>query len=283
MPQWESYTTTVAQHTVMGDLRILRNFYSPQLDNYRDVLVWLPPDYEHSDRAYPVIYMHDAQNLFDAHTSYSGEWRVDETMTQLAADGMSAIIVGLPNMKEKRGVEYSPYPFYINGVTHVGQGDKYIQFIVETIKPMIDTSFRTQPESAATGIAGSSMGGLISLYGFLIRPDVFGLCGAFSPAYWFGNSGLLETTRQRAKGIGRVYMDVGTREGPTLSNWMIEADDLHTVYAKGVRALHEALLANGYKDGQNLLYVEAEGAIHNEAAWAERFPNAMRFLLADIS
>ncbi len=283
MSEWQSYTATVTQHTVTGDLRVLRDVYSPQLDNYRDVLAWLPPAYEQSERAYPVIYMHDAQNLFDAHTSYSGEWRVDETMTQLAQEGLEAIIIGLPNMKEKRAVEYSPYPFRMNGTNYRGEGDEYIQFIAETVKPLIDRTFRTRADSAATGIVGSSMGGLISLYGFLMRPDIFGLCGAFSPAYWFGQSGLVKTVRQHARGTGRVYLDVGTREGPTLANWAITADDLHTAYAKGVRVLHEALLDGGYKDGQNLRYVEAEGAIHNEAAWAERFPDAMRFLLAELA
>jgi predicted alpha/beta superfamily hydrolase len=279
---WHPYSAP--QHSVVGDLRVWHDLYSPQLDNQRDVFVWLPPDYEMDTRRYPVIYMHDGLNLFDKSTSYSGEWEVDETMTALSQEGLNAIIVGLPNMKEKRGLEYSPYPFRAyDGSAVIGQGDAYIRFIVETVKPLIDESFRTRPEAAVTGIAGSSMGGLISLYGFLAYPQVFGLCGAFSTAYWFGDNGLLATTHTVARAEGRVYLDVGTREGETLKGWAnLSGEQADLAYCEGVGELRDALIAAGYRLGENLMYVEAEGAPHREVAWAARLPDAMRFLLAKI-
>ncbi len=276
--RWHAYGNDTP-HTVVGDLRRLRGLYSPQLDNERDVLVWLPPDYNTSTRRYPVMYMHDAQNLFDAATSYVGEWQVDETMLRLFDEGYAAIIVGLPNMNEKRRIEYSPYDYQLQGQHITGQGAAYIQFIVETVKPLIDTTFRTLSDAAHTGIAGSSMGGLISLYGFCMYPAIFGFCGAFSTAYWFGGDSLLNTVRHHATGKGRVYLDVGSREGETLRLWTPDSADLDADYVQGVRQLRDALLQNQYQLGQSLLYVETEGAVHNEGAWAARLPGALRFLL----
>jgi len=280
---WIPYPIRRARHTVVGDLRVTPMLYSPQLDNARDVLVWLPPDYESSTRRYPVIYMHDALNLFDERSSYAGEWRVDETLTALHPEGYAAIVVGLPNMGEQRAIEYCPYPFTDrNGVPKQGRGDDYVRFIIETVKPLIDATFRTQPQADSTAIAGSSMGGLISHYAFLTYPHVFGICGAFSTAYWFGDNSLLKTTQQLARGAGRIYLDVGTDEGLTLKGWGYQAGDLGVVYRDGVRALRDALLAGGYVDGQTLMYVEDEGARHHELAWAARLPDALRFMLAGL-
>ncbi|MDX2159980.1 MAG: alpha/beta hydrolase-fold protein [bacterium] len=280
MSAWKPYSLT--PNTVVGDLRVWERLYSPQLDNDRNVFVWLPPGYDLDTAHYPVIYMHDGQNLFDAHHSHSGEWQVDETMTTLANDGLPAIIVGLPNMNEMRGIEYSPYDFTMQDQRHSGRGDAYIGFVTETVKPLIDSHFRTRPEPAFTGIAGSSMGGLISLHGFLTRRDVFGLCGAFSTAYWFGENALLQTAVRLADGTGRVYLDVGTREGETLT-WFfpnLPPVDLDMAYVDGVRALRDALLTAGYAEGDQFMYLEEEGAPHHESAWARRLPAAMRFLLA---
>jgi len=276
---WQDYKSLNAAHTVVGDLRVWKAFPSQELGNTRDILVWLPASYASTDRRYPVLYMHDGQNVFDANTSYAGEWQADETMTALAAEGYEAILVGIPNANERRAIEYCPYPFTRQGVSYPGMGADYIRFIVETLKPAIDRDFRTRPDAAHTGIAGSSMGGLISLYGFLTTPEVFGFCGAFSPAYWFADSRLLTTIQERATGAGRVYVDVGTQEGPTLANWNYQGRDLHAMYRDGVRALRNALISKGYVLGDSLLYVEAEGDAHNEAAWARRLPNALRYLL----
>jgi predicted alpha/beta superfamily hydrolase len=261
-------------------LRVWQALHSPQLGNARDVLVWLPHGYETSSARYPVLYMHDGQNLFDSATSFAGEWQVDETMTLLVNEGLPAIIVGLPNAGERRRNEYSPYDFRAGAQQVRGEGEQYIRFMVDTVKPLIDDSFRTRTEAAATGILGSSMGGLISLYGFLTRPQVFGLCGAFSTAYWFGDDALLRMIRERASGHGRVYLDVGTREGDTLANHRIAAADFNVMYRDGVRLLRDVLREGGYAAGRTMMYVEDQGGLHNETAWAMRLPAALRFLLA---
>jgi predicted alpha/beta superfamily hydrolase len=278
---WQKYTETVQQHTVVGDLRIRKGVPGPMPDNLRDVYVWLPPEYETSERRYPVIYMHDGQNLFDQHLSYSGEWQVDETMTALSGEGRAAIIVGLQNQSEGRRIEYNPYPHQLEGIFWEGSGDDYIRFLVETVKPMIDSDFRTLPQPDTTGIAGSSMGGLISLHGFLTRQDVFGLCGCFSPAFWIG-TGLSDTIQQYAQGTGKIYLDVGGKEGEVIvgaAPHLMDVVDAHDIYLQGVRVLRDALVSKGYQVGDTLLYVEDAEALHNEPAWAQRLPDALRFLL----
>src|SRR5690349_9465376 len=130
-----------APHTVTGTLLVRPGVYSPQLDNTRNLLVYLPPTYPQRDRTYPVLYMHDAQNLFDAATAFGGhEWGVDETLDALSAEGLEAIVVGLPHMNADRIPEYNPLP------ARGGRGEQYLRFIIETVKPLIDTSLRTQPE-----------------------------------------------------------------------------------------------------------------------------------------
>jgi len=273
MTTWQNYTALNNPHTVVGDLRIYSRLYSHLLDNHRDILVWLPPSYQQTDKHYPVIYMHDGSNLFDAQTSYAGEWQVDETMQALSSEGDEAIIVGIPNNRN-RILEYNPYAHHL-----FGYGELYLRFVVEEVKPLIDGSFRVLQEPQFTGIAGSSMGGLISLYAFLTYPDVFGFCGAFSTAYWFGYNGLLDTIQQRANGSGKIYLDVGTKEGEVLDKWQIPADNLDHAYVEGVRQLRDALISKGYHLDSSLLYVEETDANHHENAWARRLPAALRFLL----
>ncbi|MCU0512500.1 MAG: alpha/beta hydrolase-fold protein [Anaerolineae bacterium] len=288
MPGWQPYPQP--NTTIRGDVRVWPALHSPQLGNRRDVLVWLPPDYDHSnrdrDRRYPVFYLHDGQNVFDAHTAYAGEWEVDETMTRLAAAGQPAIIVALPNMGEGRSVEYCPYPFRgRDGRWLTGRGADYVRFLTDTVKPLIDSTLRTRPEAGSTGIAGSSMGGLISLYALLTRPDVFGRCGAFSTAYWFGDQGLLRTITEPGPALhpqARLYLDVGTAEGDTLAGWLgQDGPAADAAYVAGVRQVRDALLGTARRP-PHLRYVEAAGAQHREAAWAQRLPDALRFLLEDV-
>ena len=285
MTTWYSYTQGREKHTVLGDLCITENVHSSQLDNERNLLVWLPPSYATTDKRFPVLYMHDGDNLFDAHATIYGEWQVDETLTTLADEGMEAIVVGIPNIGHVRFSEYSPFEADLPGVEDriLGLGDAYLSFIIDSIKPMIDAEFRTLPDSANTCIAGSSMGGLISLYGFLKHPDVFGMCGSFSPVFWIKDDALLQTVQAHATGHGRVYLDVGTQEGEVyayLTTGQPPVDDVpHHAYRDGVRHLRDGLLEKGYTD--NLLYVEDEGALHNEFAWAKRLPEALRFLFKD--
>jgi predicted alpha/beta superfamily hydrolase len=279
---WQDYKTLVGQHSVVGDLRLAKEVYSPQFNNKRTVLVWLPPDYATSTRGYPVLYMHDGQNLFDAYTSFSGEWGVDETLTALSAEGLSAIVVGIHNYADQRRIEYNPYTVKMRHRTWHGRGDDYIRFITDTLKPLIDKDFRTLPQAETTGIAGSSMGGLISLHGFLTRQDVFGFCGSFSPVCWIGK-GLQDTLDYWAQGKGKVYLDIGGKEGEVVTSLgpkSVKSNEAgNRYYVEGVRDLQGRLLARGYRTGENLMYVEEADAHHNEKAWARRLPDALRFLL----
>jgi predicted alpha/beta superfamily hydrolase len=221
MAKWHGYLErvgeighSVAGNPVTGNLRIAQGIYSPQLKNKRDILVYLPPSYEGSsydgvkDR-YPVIYMHDGQNLFDERTSFAGAWHVGETMQQLSREGIEAIIVGIPNMGRDRLAEYGPFR---DREQRGGRGELYLAFIVETLKPLIDHDFRTLPGRMNTGIAGSSMGGLISLYAFFRHPAVFGLAGILSPSLWFTREALLDFVYRAPYWPGRIYLDAGTRE-----------------------------------------------------------------------
>jgi predicted alpha/beta superfamily hydrolase len=251
-------------HTVVGDLKVFRQLWSPQLLNQRDVLIWLPPGYNEGEARYPVLYMHDGQNLFDAATSFAGEWGVDETLAALHAQGIAAIVVGVPNVGEGRVQEYSPYRD--RRVGGGGRGNEYLDFVVHTLKPLVDASFRTQPERQHTALIGSSMGGLISLYGFFRHGDVFGIAGVMSPSLWFARPSAFEFVRRAPFVPGTIYLDVGTSEGPrTLAD------------AREMRAL---LRRKGYVEGRNLVYVEEVGAGHNEQAWGSRLYRALPQLLA---
>ncbi|GLC25550.1 alpha/beta hydrolase [Roseisolibacter agri] len=247
-----------------GSLAVLRDVRSPQLHNRRDVYVYLPPSYGTAgDRRYPVLYMHDGQNLFDPALSFSGAWRVDLAMQTAARLGFEAIVVGVSNMGGSRLDEYSP--FFDESVGGGGAADLYVDFLLHTLKPMIDAQFRTLPEPASTGILGSSMGGLVSLYAFFRAPHAFGACGVLSPALWFGKRAILPFVEAAEAPPGRIWLDVGTNEG------------VRTVM--NVRLLRDLLVRKGYAEGESLRVKIAVGAAHNEAAWGRRIKKAIPFLL----
>jgi predicted alpha/beta superfamily hydrolase len=281
MLNWQPYVEGKAEdaHSVVGDLRVLGDFHSPQLNNKRDIYVYLPPSYWHSENRYPVLYMHDGQNLFDHATSFSGEWHVDETMQALAHEGIEAIVVGIPNAGERRINEYNPYDHPRFGR---GAGEPYLRFIVETLKPVIDRDFRTQPERERTGLLGSSLGGLISLYGFFRFPATFGMAGVLSPAFWVTRGSIMEMVKNSPHVQGRIYLDVGTHEIRTRTNELFFNLPSRR-YASGVRGMNHLLMDKGYRSGESLLYIEEQDAAHNEEAWARRLPAALRFLLRGIT
>jgi predicted alpha/beta superfamily hydrolase len=276
MTTWQDYSTYRNQqpHTVQGDVRVLSGLESPQLNNRRDLLVYLPPSYQESDKRYPVLYMQDGQNLFDATTSFAGEWQVDETMESLSQEGLEAIVVGIPNIGENRLDEYSPYSQLKMGG---GRGDQYLSFLTETIKPLIDSSFRTCPEREYTAIFGSSMGGFISLYGFFRYPQIFGMVGIMSPAFWFARGALYTYVENAPFSPGKIYLDVGTREHGGGRSKMMQSHSRR--YYASVRRMQRILVKKGYRPRHNLLYVEEKWAGHEEQAWARRLPAAFRFLL----
>jgi predicted alpha/beta superfamily hydrolase len=225
----------------------------------RELYAYLPPSHASGERRYPVLYMHDGRNLFDEATSHAGEWRVDETMEALADEGLEAIVIGIPHGSE-RGAEYVPSE----------RGGEYIAFLVDKVKPLVDETLRTLPGRETTGLAGSSLGGIISLYGFLTRNDVFSYAGVMSPAFWWDESlyDLAATTPRRE---GRVWMDVGGDEHP-------ENRERSKAYLEAFARMSTILRARGYD--KSLLHATVEpGARHHETAWARRLPDMLRFLL----
>ena len=275
---WQDYVEwrRGSYHTVVGKLLIREKVWSPQLNNQRNLLVYLPPSYEQSEQRYPVLYMHDGQNLFDQATSYSEEWRVDETMQKLSDEGMEAIVVGIPNMQVHRLAEYSPFHDAYHGP---GRGDRYLSFLVETVKPLIDGHFRTLPGRAHTGMLGSSMGGLISLYGFFRHSNVFGFTGIMSPALWYANRAIYAFVRHTPFVPGKIYMDVGTREYGGVPEQAGRKRSRR--YYASIRRMKRILVKKGYRPVRDLCAVEEKWAAHDETAWARRLPLALRFLLGE--
>src|SRR5436190_6174599 len=174
--------------TANKNVRIIDSaFFIPQLNRTRRVWIYLPPSYNSSNKKYPVLYMHDGQNIFDDATSFSGEWGVDEALDTLGLKTKECIVVGIDNGSDKRLNEYCPYDFSLqSGQKGKGEGDLYLQFLAKTLKPFVDKKYRTLKDSKNTFTAGSSMGGLISMYAVLKYPKTFGGAGVFSPAFWVG-------------------------------------------------------------------------------------------------
>lgn len=280
-PKWRRYESIYQgyYHTVSGDLRVAQGVLSPRLHNRRDIFVYLPPSYNQTNGRYPVLYMHDGQNLFDNALSFAGEWHVDETMERLSREQqLEAIVVGIPNMGEQRLNEYSPFHHPGQGG---GQGETYLEFIVHTLKPIIDRDFRTLPEAVHTGIMGSSMGGLISLYAFFRHPATFGFAGVMSPSLWFAGYKALEYVETAVFNPGRIYLDAGTREYGDVTHESSRPRTQSRKYYASVRRLKRILVAKGYRPQRDLLHVEEKWASHNESAWERRLPLAIEFFLRE--
>lgn len=268
--------TAVAQqpHTLTGDIRAHKTFHSKILNNDRDVLVYLPPGYDATkSRRYSVLYMHDGQNLFDGATSFipSQEWRVDETAQKLIVAGKiePLIIVGIYNAGKDRINEYTPAEDakYKMG----GKADFYGRMLVEELKPFIDSHYRTKKDSEHTGLGGSSLGGLVSLYLALKYSNVFGRAAVVSPSVWFANKQIVHyVDAQPKKPKVRIWMDIGTKEGGTTGEAQQTVHD--------ARLLKETLVKKGWRLGKDLNYFEAEGAEHNERAWAGRVEGILAYL-----
>ncbi len=255
-------TTTAAKNVT----RISENFLMPQLGRTRRIWLYLPPDYETSGKSYPVLYLHDGQNVFDSYTSFAGEWNVDESLNDLAALGHEVpIVVAIDNGGTHRMNEYSPWT---NSNYGGGEGDKYIDFIVNTLKPYVDSAYRTRRDRESTGIMGSSMGGLISMYGAFSHPEVFGKAGIFSPSYWFSSS-IWSFTRNATKVHPmKAYQIVGTEEGGSMVPDMLAMED----------SLHKY----GFSDSEIRSKV-VTGAQHNELFWRTEFKEAFLWLFLETS
>lgn len=267
-------------HFVSGMIRIAPDVYSPHLRNNRDILVYLPPSYSKGQKRYPVIYMQDGQNLFDNATSYAGEWGVDETMEDLGrSEGVEAIIVGVPNTGIHRLDEYSPFRDKRLGG---GRGDDYLRFLVEVLKPQIDQEFLSLPERKYTGIMGSSMGGLISLYAFFEYSSIFGFAGVMSPSLWFADEAIFKYVESAAYFPGKIYLDAGTREyGESHNSGRLHRATASRRYYASVRKLKGMLVRKGYRPFRDIMHVEEKWAEHSETSWRRRLPPALRFLITE--
>jgi predicted alpha/beta superfamily hydrolase len=257
-------TGDVTTHTVPGFL------------DGRRVWVYLPPEYHvRMDQHYPVLYMFDGQNVFDQATSYAGEWEVDETCESLIPAGLiePLIVVAADNGGLNRIYEYTPWydPEYGDG----GGGEVHLQEFITVLMPWVDTNYRTRTGPHNTGLAGSSLGGLMSLYAAYAHADVFGLIGALSPSIWWDDDELLSYAAGEPKSAAKVYMDMGTIEAGSL------VDEDHNGiddYIDDLRAMRDLMVGQGFVLDEDLMVVEDEGGMHNEWYWAQRFPVTLQFL-----
>jgi len=236
--------------------------WSPQLRNRRTIDVYLPDAYGETRERYPVVYLQDGQNLSDPAIAFGGHtWQLEDGLRWLSGRDCRPIVVGVHNMGKARLAEYSPFPDRRHGG---GAGERYVRFLIDTLKPRIDAAYRTRRDRDSTVIGGSSMGGLISLYAFFRRPSPFGHAVVMSPSIWFGGREILRFVERARPTRGRVYLDAGTAEG------------IGTL--RDGRALKRFLRAKGFTR-DTLRYVEAQGHQHREADWAWRLPWALDFVL----
>ncbi len=248
-------------------MRVLRGFESAYLPTERDVHIWLPPIYgTEPDRRFPVLYLHDGQNLMDGRTAYlpGRTWRAHTTADRLTAEGRiePVILVGIDNTGNKRMGEYTP-----SADTHFGGGEGalYGRLLVDELKPLIDASFRTLPGPENAGLAGSSLGGLISLSLGLDYPQAFGKLGVLSPSVWWNNREILNRVAKKTPvPRPRIWLDMGTAEG---------LRHLHDT-----DLLNRRLLGRGWRDGVDLHYLRVPGGLHDEDAWAQRFDRVLEWL-----
>lgn len=257
----DDFPPTPKKHTASANVHIIsEQFEMPQLGRQRRVWIYLPPAYETSGRKYPVIYMHDGQNLFDDFTSGYGEWGVDELMDKMA-DKQESIIVGIDHGGDYRITEYDPF----DSKYGKGRGGDYVDFLAKTLKPYIDSHYRTKKDAAHTTVAGSSMGGLISAYAVLKYPEVFGNAGVFSPAFWIAAPDIYDYVQQKTLPKNtRFYFVCGDSESKTMVSDMQKMADI--LQAKGINE-------------NNIPTTIIPGAGHNEKQWNGDFPGFYNWIL----
>jgi predicted alpha/beta superfamily hydrolase len=244
-------------------------FHSEYLPDDRNVTVYLPPGYDsNAEERYPVLYLHDGQNLFDPDAAFNkGEhWRVGETATALIEAGRITplIIVGIDNAGPRRLHEYTPTHDRRRGG---GGADAYGRMIVDELKPFIDASYRTLTDAHSTGLGGSSLGALVSLYLGLKYPDVFGRLAVMSPSVWWDRRSILRNVRDaNPKPQLRIWVDIGTREGRH--------------HVDNAQLLRVGLIKSGWVEGDDLHYEEVPGGTHSEGAWAARLDRVLEFLFS---
>ncbi len=253
-------------------LRVLSKFHSAYLPDDRDVLVWLPPVYgTEPERRFPVLYLHDGQNLMDGRTSYvtGCTWCAHTTADRLTRERLiePVILVGINNTGLRRMAEYTPTKDNRFGG---GEGPLYGRLLVDELKPLIDDSFRTKTDAANTGLGGSSLGGLISLALGLDYPQVFGRLGVLSPSIWWNGREILgRVGAARVEAKPRIWLDMGMSEGLR--------------HLRDCDVLHSRLLSRGWREERDLHYLRVPGGLHDEDAWARRFDRVLQWLFPAIS
>ncbi|MGJ9420243.1 alpha/beta hydrolase [Massilia sp. CMS3.1] len=251
--------------TALPGVRLLPELLEmPGLDRKRQVRLYLPPGYATSNKRYPVLYMHDAQNLFDDATAFAGEWKVDETLDALSKEGkLELIVVGIDNGAAQRITELNAWDN-----TRFGQaeGRQYTDFIVKTLKPLIDSNYRTLPGRLHTAIMGSSMGGLASHYAIAQYPQVFSKAGVFSPAYWTAAPSFDFMANHPLPKDARVYLLMGEKEGESM--------------VPDVERMAGVVRKSGYPADATVLKI-VPGAQHNEQFWRSQLREALLWMFAN--
>lgn len=249
------------ENTVSKNVKIMSEFFHiPQLDRDRRIWIYLPESYGDTTKRYPVLYMHDGQNLFNNATSFSGEWCVDESMDRIIKNGgKESIIIGIDNGGEYRIEELTPFK---NDDYGGGDGSKYIDFIVATLKPYIDTHYRTLKDRDNTAIAGSSLGGLISFYAIIKYKNVFSKAGVMSPSLWFSN---------------RIYYIPEYRDTP-MKIYFSAGDEESEDMVSDIEKMTTKMKKFGYPDSSIKVHI-IKGAEHNEKQWSEEFPEMYNWLM----
>jgi len=263
----------IRAESATGDLR-LHEFRSRIFRNTRFLRVWLPPGYDdlqNAARRYPVLYLNDGQNLFEPSTSFTGvEWQVDETADRLIRENVipPVIIVGIDNAARDRVREYMPHRSLHPMIVRV-QGSRYPSFLFKEVMPFIARNYRVATGPENTGLGGSSLGALISLYTAAVRPGVIGRLLLESPSLWASNRQMIRQSREVKRWPERIFTAIGTAEAGRADRDQSTVDD--------VREL-AAILRRAGLDDRNLKLLIDHGATHHESAWARRFPDALRFL-----
>lgn len=259
-----------------GDLR-LHEFRSRIFRNTRFLRVWLPPGYddaENAGRRYPVFYLNDGQNLFESSSAFAGvEWQVDEAADRLIREGAvpPLIVVGIDNTGKDRLREYMPHRS-MNPMMLRVQGRHYPDFLMKEVMPFVENTYRVAAGPENTGLGGSSLGALIALYTAAARPGAIGRLLLESPSLWASNRQAIKESRAVRIWPERIYLAVGTAEAGSAERNRTVVDDVRELAA----ILRRAVLSE-----RRLRLVIEDGAGHNEAAWAGRFPEALRFLFGN--
>jgi len=257
--EWaDRFPTTTRKTTASKNVHIVDTaFLIPQLNRTRRIWIYLPSDYENSGKKYPVLYMHDGQNIFDDATSFAGEWGVDEFLDSTKLN--KCIVIGIDHGGQKRINEYCPYNMEKYGK---GEGDAYVDFLVRTLKPFIDKNYHTLKDKQNTFIAGSSMGGLISMYAVLKYPNVFGGAGVFSPSFWISPEIFNDIKAKGNKVNSNIYFYGGKLEGETI------VPDMQKVYDEMKKVSGSRTTIKIREDGK-----------HNESTWRKEFPLFYEWLI----